>query len=656
MSSSDSYAEYVLGLYAALLKDCEASYPALAKEFMRDYTRLSSAVEQNGIRFILDTMPAWRKHFDRCLSTGRLTRSGLLHFGSWKKGGTVPRLFRGLVLRVFDQNGELRPDVDVQAVSLIRQLLGVFRKLRLACGPKACSDAVRDFIRTDLEVEKGTLDWDSQHDPFTDAPIPVSFTDIVKGDTCSAQGDLFPRDEVSTLSFGHAECIQQVADYITAWLGVFSPTEWRFKHGPGAVSDQDFGSYKYEFKTWPDRLEEVFPAADFASANYASWSDSFLAKEPNAVTSKEVPARLIAVPKTIKVPRLIASEPVALQWCQQSIKSFLYARVAKSPIRSFIDFRRQEANGALALKASHDGSRCTIDLSSASDRVSCWHVERLFRRSPTVLRSLWATRSRWIEQDICRYTPRHYMLRKYSTMGNATTFPVQSLFFLAVALGTVLFVRNQKVADRSVKALGGDTVRVFGDDIIVPDDCARATVDALKALGLRVNPDKTFLTGLFRESCGVDAFAGVDVTTASVLDAPMRAKPGSVVSSVDVHNNLAIAGYYNAAAFIRKTVTRLGFSKILTVAHGSGSWGWYRTHDSVESTFKTRYNRDRFVRQAYVFRVKPKDYSQPASGPAALLQFFTEAAEVVTSAKSSLVHPLRRSKASLSLGWVDVVG
>ena len=237
MQNNKSYAEFVLGTYASLLKDCEVRYPALTKEFKRDYTRLSSAIEHHGIRFALDVMPAWRKHFDKCLASGRLTRSGLPHFSCWKTEGTVPRLFRGLVLRVFDIKGDLKPEPDVQAIKLIRQLLGVFRKLRMDCGPKSRSDAVKDFIMTDLEVAVGNLNWDADEDFDAESAEKLSFIDSSMdgqaSKSCSIQDF-----KVSDLPYELARSIQQVADYFTASLGEYDPAESRFRHGPGAVSDQ----------------------------------------------------------------------------------------------------------------------------------------------------------------------------------------------------------------------------------------------------------------------------------------------------------------------------------------------------------------------------------------------------------------------------------
>ena len=172
-----SYGEFILGVYDALLVDCASHYPDQAKEFRRDFQRLSSAIDQHGLRFFLDTLPAFRKHFDQCLQKERLTSSGLIHFGADKKGGTIPRLFRGLILRVFDRNGLLRPSVDKRAIRLIRQLLGAVRKLRMAANARDCGNAVREFYRTDMEVRHGILDWTrSLSDQCTDQ-CQVAFSD-----------------------------------------------------------------------------------------------------------------------------------------------------------------------------------------------------------------------------------------------------------------------------------------------------------------------------------------------------------------------------------------------------------------------------------------------------------------------------------------------
>lgn len=650
---ANSYAEFVLGLYEAQFKDCASKYPALAKEFDRDLTRLRSAVESHGVRFTLDVMPAWRKHFDQCLASQRLTPSNFTHFGVLK-GGTIPRFLRGLVLRVFDLTGSMKPDPDVQAIRCIRQLLGVARRLRIECSPRARSDAVREFVRTDLETRSPDLDWSGETSFVESGTGSISFTDMVPDADSSKQMVLPIFPEVSSLDFRHAECIQQVADYISSCLGEYLPTETRFRHGPGAVADHRYGAHKYEFRSWPARLDRVFPMADFACANYADWFDSSLYKSSERDTHREYPAKLCAVPKTLSTPRLIASEPTSFQWCQQSIRDFLYTRVHRSVLHNFVDFRRQDVNGSLALEASHSQRHCTIDLSSASDRISCWHIERLFRQCPTLLDACVATRSTFIKQDICRKTSELLRLRKYSTMGNATTFPVQSLFFLSIVLGSVLYARGQRVNARSIRALGDREVRVFGDDLIVPIDCVGHTIDALVALGLRVNNAKTFVTGRFRESCGVDAYDGHDVTTVGILSAPMQAKPGSIVSSVDVHNNLCSSGWFWTSAYIRKTVDALRKFKIRDVTHGSGSFGWYPNYISEALPPVTRWNPHLQIREVRCHNLSVKARVHPSEGSAALLQFFTEAAKIVERSSSSLHYPLQRAKSSLRLSWVPL--
>jgi len=651
MPVQNSYAEFILGTYKAQLVDCAEQYPELTKEFNRDYQRLSSAIESHGTRFALDIMPQFRKHFDQCLAKQRLTATHLIHFGVGK-GGTVPRLFRGLILRVFDRSGALRHDADKDAIRLLRQLLGVFRKLRMPCSRKDSGNAVREFIAIDSGIKVPTLNWDDTltfHSETNDNDS--SYVDLCVSNSHSETLPLFEDVPRSAPDYRLLQCVQQVADYICSKLGSFDPLEWKPRHGPGAVSDQRYGVNKYAFSNWTDRLESVFPCADFAYANYSIAADS-LSKSKSSLSAKEHPAKLLAVPKTIVTPRLIASEPTSSQWCQQVVRDFLYHRVHDSPIGNFVDFRRQDLNGDLALEASHVTSHATIDLSSASDRISCWHVERLFRRSPSLLRALQATRSVWIEQEVCRVSPRYHYLRKYSTMGNATTFPVQSLFFLSLALGSVLYVRNQKVSDRLIRTMGKKTVRVFGDDIIVPGDCSGVLVGLLEALSLKVNVHKSFLEGNFRESCGVDAYDGHDVTTVNVLDVPRRASPGSIVSSVDVHNNLCDKGYQHTSAYIRKIASQLVSNKIRAVKHGSGLFGWSSLFGYDNPHLKMRQSKSLHRGEIRCLRTRVLTHRSEPEDTSGLLQYFTEAPRIVTSAMSTLGYAIRRPKVSLTLGWV----
>nr|QDH88055.1 MAG: RNA-dependent RNA polymerase [Leviviridae sp.] len=653
MADQNSYAEFILGAFRAQLVDCARWYPELAKEFTRDYLRLSSAINGHGIRFALDVMPSFRKHLDKCLAERRLTHSHLLHFGVLGKGVVIPRLFRGLTMRVFDGNGLLKDQPDVEAIRWLRQLLGAFRKLRLTSEIKDRGNAIRDFYRVDMGVRRGCLNWDDhiifEQEVETNATSFVDVADV----PVLAVGDLFegPTPVADPGLRRLLGTCQRVADILSSRLGSFDPKDWSFKHGPGAVADQAFGSYKYNFLRWPDRLESVFTTSDFAIANYGVEDPESIEELRARGYFHDHPARLCAVPKTIKTPRLIACEPVSLQWCQQAIRDFFYSRVRSSVLSNFVDFRRQDKNGSLALEASHDQRHSTIDLSSASDRISCWHVERLFRRSPALLCALQASRSVWLTQDICRYSPKYHYLRKYSTMGNATTFPVQSLFFLTLALACVFHTRGQAPTIQRLKDLGDREVRVFGDDIIVPTDASGVLVRLLEALSLKVNASKTFMEGNFRESCGVDAFSGNDVTSVSILEKPRRASPSSVVSTVDAHNNLLSAGYFATSAFLRKTASLAGFAKIREVKHGDGAFGWYVLGIPSRDGFSHRVNKDIQTLEIKCLQPKAVITRSPAEGSPGLLQFFTEAAKKVTSASSTLGSLDRRPQGRLALRW-----
>nr|UJQ84874.1 MAG: putative replicase protein [Leviviridae sp.] len=642
--------EYVLGLYAAMFDDVAVEFPALRAEFERDCKRLSSAVDKHGIQFALITMPDYRKHFDKCLDSGRLTKSGLIHFGSYRSRGPVPRLFKGLILRVFDDNGELRSCPDVRAIFWIRQLLGAVRKLKLDCSDSSIWEQTDEFFKTDAAVRSPDTNWD---DP-TDDSRPLRDLDLRDLDSrpSSDVAGLFPDDDGSLAFEGAGDVlatVQSVADIVVSQIGRFDPTEWRARHGPGAVADHN-GSYKYDFKHWPAKLQTVFAYDTYGVSSLSALvGDGGSAADHPPYWEHEPAARLIAVPKSLKGPRLIAAEPTAHQWCQQIVRDCLMQRVDQTLLGAFVAFRRQDLSQEMVRRASIDGSLATADLSAASDRLSCYVVERVFRSSPSLVAAFKAVRTRWMRQSLDKHLPPALRLRKFSTMGSALTFPVQSIVFAAVAIGCALHKQGLRPTIRNIRKLRG-SVRVFGDDIIVPADCLDLLGNTLTALGLKVNVDKTFGTGRFRESCGEDAYLGHSVATVNINEFPRKSAPGAVMSAVDVHNNLYDRGLCATAAFIKKTVERLGY-KFPTVRPATGALGWSDATGPSTAGLKTRWNRllqRHEVRihtaKAVVDRVSPEGY-------ASVLQYFTEAVHVPTSAYSTLGHVTGRPKNKLVLGW-----
>lgn len=100
-------------------------------------------------------------------------------------------------------------------------------------------------------------------------------------------------------------------------------------------------------------------------------------------------------------------------------------------------------------------------------------------------------------------------LEKFSSMGNGFTFELETILFLAVC----------RVAAR-LHGFREESVTVYGDDMIVPTECARYTVAVLRFLGHEPNMKKSFSEGPFRESCGGDFFLGERVNTCKLEEAP----------------------------------------------------------------------------------------------------------------------------------------
>jgi hypothetical protein len=189
------------------------------------------------------------------------------------------------------------------------------------------------------------------------------------------------------------------------------------------------------------------------------------------------------VPKSAKTDRPIAVEPRWNMFFQKGVGRYIRNRLKHFGVN--LDF--QGLNQALAIYSSRSGKYATIDLASASDTVSIEVVQALLPEPwLTILASL---RSGGYELDgsYSRY-------EKWSSMGNGYTFELESLLFWALCSSV------------------DDDVAVYGDDLVVPVESYDTIVRLLEFCGFKVNSEKSFSIGYFRESCGQDAFNGFDVT------------------------------------------------------------------------------------------------------------------------------------------------
>ncbi len=226
-------------------------------------------------------------------------------------------------------------------------------------------------------------------------------------------------------------------------------------------------------------------AWDLAHVSGEVPSDPFRLTEWSVVQG----SRLSFVPKSAKTDRPICVEPLYNSYIQTGIGAYI-----KSALKiAGCNLSSQERNQRLARSGSLDNELATVDLKSASDTISYLVVMELLPYP-------------WFDLlDVAR-SPDYeiqgnwYSFSKFSSMGNAYTFELQTLIFLSLA---------RSIAE--AKRLSTRSINVYGDDIVVPSSIYFELSALLGKLGFEVNKSKSYHEGPFRESCGKDYFLGHNV-------------------------------------------------------------------------------------------------------------------------------------------------
>jgi hypothetical protein len=220
-------------------------------------------------------------------------------------------------------------------------------------------------------------------------------------------------------------------------------------------------------------------------------------------------SRATTVEKSDTKRRMIAVEPTVNMYLQKGLMEMMYRRMKdKHPlVRMHLDveslpFVHQE----LARRGSISGEFATIDFSSASDCVSIELIKWL-------LPDDWFEVVDQIRSPTMNIEGENYELNMVSTMGNAGTFPLETLVFWAIGVCTIM--QQDRKNPFSLLSLPGEreAVSVFGDDCILPTRYATAFMANCVACGFIVNEEKSFFDyeSRFRESCGGDYLQGVYV-------------------------------------------------------------------------------------------------------------------------------------------------
>lgn len=293
-------------------------------------------------------------------------------------------------------------------------------------------------------------------------------------------------------------------------------------HGSGAVADSKTKSWfdKYMNFDLDQRLAYLLGHSGLGTeTDYSPFA------RPRSSSTRT--SRFISVPKTWKKLRGISAEPAELQFWQQGLASVIDTMFRRDVFwRTRVDLHDQTKSQKMALSGSQSGDYATVDLSAASDSVSLRLVRDLFGTSE-LGRWLLGTRSVYTVVDGTRRK-----LYKFAPMGSCTCFPTECIIFVLAA----------ELAVRRTRSLSSNRrqVCVYGDDIIVPTYAYDELLSILGNLGFTINTSKSFHQGGFRESCGAEAWRGVDIAPLRYKTVPLGAGSTRVDSKV-LSSGLALA-------------------------------------------------------------------------------------------------------------------
>lgn len=516
-----------LEVMQVLLQDCASNSTI---NFGADLIYIESRLKHEGLSFLTITLPEFCSEFFRALELGSVDSSS---FPGWRKTKCLPSFLKGFTSRVFNiRSGELYDDPDVQAIKSIRQICLVFKKINLPCSEERIAKALRDFVTIDNDL-RGFAPTSRNLDMFG------SVSRIVVS-------SLFPSKI-------------DVSDLIP-------------KHGPGSTQELVLGNKKFDPSNYPiyQRLEKTFPIGETFFNTEESYYNSDCSIETNG---KSPVVRVVDVPKTLKAPRIIALEPVAMQYLQQAIKELLVTTIESHPLTlGHVNFTDQSINQDLALLNSITRTLATLDLSSASDRVARKLVRIMLKVNPSLAHLVFLTRSPKAEVN-----GKLIKLRKFASMGSALCFPVEALAFFILCITNRLLMQGFSAKHLSYSDVfkASRDVYVYGDDILIPVDEVEAACDLFEDFKLKVSTTKSFWKGGFRESCGMDAYGGIDITPIYIRQMFPSSKKNakSIISTVETANQFYSKGFINTFKTLQVCVENI-LGTLPSIDDRSPGIGW----------------------------------------------------------------------------------
>jgi len=591
--SLDPYTQII----AALLCDVQTLH---SEVFTKRDVRLTTEkvvkrVSREGIGFLTKTLPRLGKALDRALS-GEVPLDSLTLGFAAKPQSKLPRFLGELFQCVFSHDGWILPTPCVDCIKSLRQLLFVFYKLELPYDSVQESKVINQFVKTEDDLDAWRVELDNM------------FNSIIAN----------PAEKITRDGYDLGRVIRKARSLLSDLFSFFDPLDIHPKHGPGAVSTRERLSEKYTWSVISPRILQTYPLDAFFFASNGHVCDELIGD--NTIQFGESSARVILVPKDSRGPRLISCEPLDFQWIQQGLGRAIVQLVESHPLTRWnINFTNQQPNRFGALLGSKTGGYATLDLKEASDRVSVSLVRLLFPAHLTDV--LMNCRSQMTELP----GGGKLLLNKFAPMGSALCFPIMAITIwalLTAGLPDAVCDPDRRSRRKTVSDIR-ESILVYGDDVIVPTAQAANAIRILESFGLLINRDKSCVGGFFRESCGMDAYLGIDVTPVRLRTVwTHHPSPGVYTSYIAFCNamfhrrmyctyDLVTQGLFDTYREIPEASMNLSCPSLISVPE-------------AHRPKKKRVNRNLQKLQYHVFDVKSPHVRQETGGWQKLLRFFAE--------------------------------
>lgn len=551
--------------------------------------KVRNRTRSEGLGFLTKTLPRLGKALDRALTGATQLNATKLGFDS-QTGSELPRFLGEFFNRVFQRDGAILQHPCIESVRILRQILYLFYKYELPYS----DDQEQQVIEAFKEAEDN---------------LSTISPDLRAIEASVANSYLCPERSIRDNTSTQVKVARAAKDLLSRLFCRFDPLDIYPRHGPGAVATKQRLQGKYLWTNVSKQLTDVYPLDEYFYASQGHVCDAF--KSFVDLTDVSHPARVILVPKDSRGPRLISCEPVDFQWIQQGLSRSIVGLVESHKLTKFnVNFTNQQPNQFGALHGSRTGKYVTLDLKEASDRISVDLVRLLFPEH--VYTCLMASRT----SSTVLPDGKELKLNKFAPMGSALCFPV-----LALSVWSILTAGAPDADTR-------ESILVYGDDVIVPTAYAANAIEHLESFGLKVNRDKSCTSGFFRESCGTDAFQGVNVTPVRFRTVWSSAPSASVYSSwIAYANSMYDKQFHRTYDYIVSGLLGV-YSKIPSDDMNLSCPSLRHTPDDGRPN-KRRFNKDLQKVQYKVRDIKSPIVTAVMDGWSMLLRYFTEGSRAI---------------------------